>query len=227
MPKSSQATRDVDDQRPIQPNLHHGSRGGSGTTSLTPEALRRHNQLASLQQEVAAEDLANIVPPTLDPEVNVDILRRSLLVSGVTLGGHSPEGPNPEGALFVVGDPGDDEEDRVQELQRFIVAVRVQHEKEEALRMRLEAQLKETLEFIETHGHHNKMVKEAKSLDSIEVVVCRIPACESACKNAQGRGPTCNLRQRLDRLCSEPARATAWTSEEQRQHFLSVYIFFD
>ena len=39
----------------------------------------------------------------------------------------------------------------MQELQRFIVA--------------LEAQQQETLEFIETHGHHNHMVKGAKSLE--------------------------------------------------------------
>ena len=97
MPKSSQATGDVDNQRPIQPNLHHGSRGGAGTTSLTPEALRRHNKLAFLQQQVAAEDLANIAPLTLDPEENVDILRRSLLVSGVTLRGHSPRGTQARG----------------------------------------------------------------------------------------------------------------------------------
>ena len=97
MPKSSQATGEVANQRPIQPNLGHGSRAGSGTTGLTPKGLRRHNQLAFLQEEVAPEDLANIAPPTLDRQVNVDILRRSLWgsddlgspVSGVTLGGHS------------------------------------------------------------------------------------------------------------------------------------------
>ena len=31
--------------------------------------------MAFLQHDVAAEDLANIAPPTLVPEVNVDILR--------------------------------------------------------------------------------------------------------------------------------------------------------
>ena len=107
----------------------------------------------------------------------------------------------------------------MQELPRSIVAECVQHEKEEALRIRLEAQLKETLEFIETHSHHNKMVKEAKSLDSIEVVVCRIIACESACKNAQGRDPTCHLRRRLDRRGPEPARPTAWGSESSGDTF--------
>ena len=96
------------------------------------------------------------------------------------------EGPKPEGALVVVGDPRDDKEDREQELQRFIAAQRVQREKEEALRIRLEAQLKETLEFIKTHGLHNEMVKEAKSLDFVVEAVCTIAACESACKNAQG-----------------------------------------
>ena len=74
MPKSSQATGNVANGRPIQPNLRHGSRRGSGTTGLTPEALRPHNQLALLQQEVAPVDLAIIAPPTLDPEVNADIL---------------------------------------------------------------------------------------------------------------------------------------------------------
>ena len=53
------------------------------------------------------------------------------------------------------------------------------------------------------------MVKEARSLDSIEEVVCRIAACESACRDAQGRSPTCHLRSRLDRLSSGPARPTA------------------
>ena len=200
MPKSSQATGDVADQRLIQPNLRHGSRGGSGNTGLSDEALRRHNQLAFLQQEVAPEDLANTVPPTLDIEVNVHILRRSLLgsddlgsvVSASVANAH--EGPKPEGALVVVGAPRDDEEDRVQELQRFIVAERVQREKEEALTICLEAQLKETLEFIETHGHHHQMVKEAKYLDSIDEVVCRIAACESACKTAHSGSPTCHLR---------------------------------
>ena len=75
MSMSSQATVDVADQRSIQPNLRHGSRGGSGTTGLTPEALRRHNQLAFLQQKGPMEGRAIIVLPTLRPEVNVDILR--------------------------------------------------------------------------------------------------------------------------------------------------------
>ena len=74
MPKASQAIGDVADQRPFQPNLRHGSRGGSGITGLTPDAVMSHNQ-----PEVVPEDLANIAPPTLDPAVNVDILRRSLL----------------------------------------------------------------------------------------------------------------------------------------------------
>ena len=180
MPKSSQATGGVADQRSIHPNLRHGCRGGSGTTGLTPEALRCHNQLAFLQQEVAPEDLANIAQPALDPEVNVDILRQSLLgsddlgsvLSASVATGH--EGPKPQGALVVVGDPRDDKEDRVQDLQRVIVDERVQRQKEEALRIRLEAQLKETLEFIETDVHHNQMVKEAESLDPFKRVVCRI-----------------------------------------------------
>ena len=123
------------------------------------------------------------------------------------------EGPKPEGALVVVGDPRNDDEDRVQKLQRFIVAERVRREKGEALRIRLEAGLKDTLEVIETHGHNNQRVKAPKSLDSIEEVLCRIAACESACRDAQGRSPTCHLRQRLDRLSSEPARLTASASE--------------
>ena len=81
MPKSSQTIGDMAAQRPMQPNLRHGSRGGSGTTDLTHEALRRHSRLAFLQPEVAPEVLPNIAPPTLDPEVNVDILRRSLFGS--------------------------------------------------------------------------------------------------------------------------------------------------
>ena len=85
------------------------------------------------------------------------------------------------------------------------------------MRICLEAHLKETLEFIETHGHHNQMVKDAKSLDSIEEVVCRITACESACKYAQGRSPTCYLRQRLDRLGPELARPTASASGAQQR----------
>ena len=184
-----------------------------------PKALRRHNQLDFLQQAVSSQALANIAPPLLDPEVNVDILRRSLLGSDNLGSVLSPsaatdhERPKPESALVVVGDPRDDEEDRVQEMQRFIVAEGVPREEEEALRIRLEAQLKETLEFIETHGDHNQMVKEAKSLDFIEEVVCRIAACESACKNAQGRSPTCHRRQQVGRLGPEPARLTASASE--------------
>ena len=135
MPKSGQATGDVADQRPIPPNLHHGSRGGSATTGLITEALRHHNELALLQQEVAPVDLANIAPPTLDSQVNVDILRRSLLgsddlrsvVSRSVATAH--KGSKPKGALVVVGDPRDDEEDRVQDLQRFMVVERVQREK--------------------------------------------------------------------------------------------------
>ena len=83
------------------------------------------------------------------------------------------------------------------------------------MRFRLEAQLKETPEFIETHGHNNQMVKETKSLYSIEEVVCRVAACESACRDAQGRSPTCHLRQSLARIGSEPARRTASASEAQ------------
>ena len=105
----------------------------------------------------------------------------------------------------------------MQELQRFIVAEAVQREKEEALSSRPEAQLKETLEFIETHGHHNQMVQGAKSVDSIDEVVCRIAACATACKDAQRRGPTCHLRQRLDRLGPEPARPTASARDKQRR----------
>ena len=198
--KTSQATGDVANQRPIQPNLRHGSRGGSGTTGLTPEALRRQNHLAFLQQELAEEVLANIVPPILDPEVSVDILHQSLLGSDDLGSVVSPsvatahEGPRPQRALVVVGDLRDNMEDRVQELQRFIVAERVQGENAEALRIRLEAQLEEALEFIETHGHHNQTVKEAKSLASIEEVVCRTAPCESACRNAQGQMPVWHLR---------------------------------
>ena len=44
-------------------------------------ALLAVGQLAYLQQEVAPEDLPNVAPPMLDREVNVDILRRSLLGS--------------------------------------------------------------------------------------------------------------------------------------------------
>ena len=129
------------DQRRIRPNVCYGSRGGSGTTGLTPEALTRHNQLALLQQEVAPEDPPNSASPTLNPQVNVDILRRSPLgsddlepvVSPLVATAHN--GPKPEGALVVVGDPRYDEEERVQKLQRFIVAERVQHERGEALRI--------------------------------------------------------------------------------------------
>ena len=100
--------------------------------------------------------MANIAPPTLDTEVNVDILRRSLLgfddlwsvVSPSVATAH--EGPRPEGALVVVEDPRDDEEDRVEELQSFIVAGRVQRHKEGALRICLDAELKETLESTRT-----------------------------------------------------------------------------
>ena len=53
MAKSSQAARNVADRRPMRQHLRYGSRGGSETTSLTPEALRRHNQLAFPQPEVA------------------------------------------------------------------------------------------------------------------------------------------------------------------------------
>ena len=69
----------------------------------------------------------------------MDILRRSLLgsddlrlvVSPSVATAHKE--PQPEGALVVVGDPRGDERDRVQELQRFIVAEHVQRKKEEAL----------------------------------------------------------------------------------------------
>ena len=90
---------------------------------------------------MAQEDMANIVPPTIDPEVNVDILRRSLLefdALGLVVSSSletAYDGPKPEGALFVVGDPKDDEEDRVQQSQRFIVSERVQRHKEGALQM--------------------------------------------------------------------------------------------
>ena len=117
-------------------------------------------------------------------------------------------GPKPQGALVLVEDPRDDGEDRVQELQRLMVDERVQREKEKALRNPLEDQLKETLEFIKTQCHHNQMVKEATSLDSIEEVVCRIAACESVCRDAQGRSPACHLRQQWDQLAPEPAGPT-------------------
>ena len=63
----------------IQPNLHHSSRRKSGSTGLTPKELRRHSQLAFLQQEDAQNDEAKIVPPRYDPEVNVDNLRQSVM----------------------------------------------------------------------------------------------------------------------------------------------------
>ena len=53
----------------------------------------------------------------------------------------------------------------MQELQRFIVAKRVQRKKQQALKVRLKSQLKDTLEFIEGHGLQNQMGMEAKSLD--------------------------------------------------------------
>ena len=34
----------------------------------------------------------------------------------------APEGPKPEGALFVVRYPGYNQEDKVEELQKFIIA---------------------------------------------------------------------------------------------------------
>ena len=84
--------------------------------------------------------------------VSVAIRRLGFVVSPLVA-----TGPKTEGALVVVGEPKDNAEDRlqVQVLQRYIVAERVQREKEEALRVRLGAQLKATLEFIETHCHHN------------------------------------------------------------------------
>ena len=101
----------------------------------------------------------------------------------------------------------------MQEVQRFIVAELAQREKEEALRIWLEAQLNEILEFIETQGHHNRMMKEAKSLDSIEEAVCRIAACESACRDPHRPSPICHPRQRLDRLSREPVRPAAPAGE--------------
>ena len=83
------------------------------------------------------------------------------------------------------------------------------------MRICLLAQLKQTQEFIETHGHHNEMLKEARSLDSVGGIICRIAACASACKEAQGRSPTCHLRQQLDRFGSEPAKPTALAMEAQ------------
>ena len=219
MPKSSQAAGDVADERPIQRNLRHGSRGGFGSTRLAPETLRRHNQLAFLQHKVAQEHLPNIVPPTFDPEVNVDSLRRSLMGSADLRSVVSPslatphEGPRPEGALVVVGNLKDDEEDGAHDLHRFIVAERVQRKKEEAPRVRMEAQLKETPKFIEAHGLHNQMVKEAKCLDSMEEVVCKIATSEFVCRGAHGRSPVCHLRRRLDRLGSKPTRPAAPASE--------------
>ena len=73
--------------------------------------------------------------------MNGDILRRSLLgsddlgylVSPSEATAH--EGSEPEGAIVVVGDSRDNREDSAQELQRFIVADRVQREKEEDLRV--------------------------------------------------------------------------------------------
>ena len=70
------------------------------------------------------------------------ILRRSLLGSDDLGSVVSPsvataeEGPKPKGALVVVGDPRDDEEERVLELPRIIVAERFQREKEQSLRIR-------------------------------------------------------------------------------------------
>ena len=210
MPKTTSraTTGDVTIQRPIQPNLFHGSRRGSGS-GLTSEVLRRQDQLAFLQQEVAAEDLAAVAPLI----INLDALRRSLLGSDGSGSSVSPsvatahKGPRPRGTLVLVGDPEDDDEDRVQQLQRAILAERVQREKEHAVRLELGAKLQETLAFIDLHGHHSQAVKEAKSVDSIEEVVCRIAACKFACRNAQGRSSACHLRQRLDRL--SPARPVA------------------
>ena len=122
---------------------------------------------------MAKEDLASILPPAPNPEVNEDILRRSPLGSDDLRSLMSPsvataqEEPNPVRALAVEGDPCGDEGDRVQELQRFILTECVQRKKKEASWVRPEAQLKESLEFTETHGHHNQKVTEAKSLDSI------------------------------------------------------------
>ena len=75
--------------------------------------------------------------------------------------------------------------------------------------MHLEAQIKETLEFIELHGHHNLMVKDAKSLNSIQEVIYRMAACQSACRDAHGPSSVCHPWRRLHRLRSEPARPTA------------------
>ena len=57
------------------------------------------------------------------------------------------------------------------------------------MRIRLEAQLKETLEFTKTHGHHKQMVKEAKSLDSIAEIVCKFAACQSAARKHKAEAP--------------------------------------
>ena len=78
----------------------------------------------------------------------------------------------------------------------------------------MEAQPKDTSDFIETHGQHKQMLEEANLLDSIEEVVCSIAACTSACRNAQGRSLVCHLRQRLEALDSEPARPTTLAREK-------------
>ena len=96
----------------------------------------------------------------------------------------------------------------------------MQREKEEALWARLEekmeARLDDTLAFIKEHRHHSQMLKEARSLDSIEVVVCRVAACESACKGQwreDSRSPVCNLRRRLDHIGPEPTASASSACE--------------
>ena len=241
-------------------NLHHGSRGASGSAGLTPEAMRRHEQLAFLQQEVSSADItaATAMPAPEQPAFNLDLLRRSIAGSDdwmqsavgsiattgtmlaavqtilTDLNAQQPQST----ALVAIGDSGVGvEEDRVLELQRTIVQERLQRERAEAdlhrareaqreleerriqesmaaeaadwaeeaaLHNQLNAKLNETLQFIEQHGHHNELVKECRSLDSIEDIICRIAACESSCKDLKGKPVSCHLRDRLGQAGSTP-----------------------
>ena len=86
----------------------------------TGEALGRHNKLDFLQEGSSSqEDLANASPPTVGPQVNVDILHRSATGYDELTSQAAPslatvrEDPLPSGQLVTVGDCGDDEVDRV------------------------------------------------------------------------------------------------------------------
>ena len=73
---------------------------------------------------MAQEDLASILRPPLDPEVNMDIVRRSLMQCDHLRSVVSPsvatahEGPRPLDTLITVEDSRGDEDERLQELQR-------------------------------------------------------------------------------------------------------------